>query len=296
MTVQNDLVSVIIPVFNSEKFLKESINSVLDQTYPHIEIIAIDDGSTDTSLEILKSYSDSITVLSQKNNGLANSLTSALEKITGRWFKWFSPDDVLNSNAIEILVKEAKKLPENTIIYSNWELINENGKKLRDFHESNYNNLSNFDFNVRLLDGQQINVNTTLVSSSLLEKGCQIRKLNDPIAIDYDFFLRAGILFNTKFHLVTQSLLKYRIHQSQLSHKNISKSLKYIEEIKNEVLSNLEPTQKEKYETALKKYNKNKSIPKKTMDAGLKLLVENFPESVSDQILTLYLNKIRRTR
>lgn len=67
-------------------------------------------------------------------------------------------------------------------------MIDENGSFLRNFSESNYNDLSTFDFNVRLLDGQQINVNTTLIPYSLLEK-CPINKnLQDPAAIDYDFF------------------------------------------------------------------------------------------------------------
>ena len=152
MSLHDDLVSVVIPVYNSEKFLAESIESVLNQTYKNIEVITIDDGSTDKSLDILQQFSDKITVISQPNQGLAVALNAGIKKIHGKWFKWFSPDDVLYPDAIEILVNEAKKLQENTIIYSNWELIDEKNKKLRDFSESNYNKLSNFEFNVRLLD------------------------------------------------------------------------------------------------------------------------------------------------
>ena len=88
----------------------------------------------------------------------------------GIWFKWFSPDDVMYSNTIETLIDEVKNHPENTIIYSNWNIIDEAGNTLREFHESNYNELSEFDFNVRLLDGQQINVNTTLIPATLFKK------------------------------------------------------------------------------------------------------------------------------
>ena len=63
----NDLVSVVIPVYNSEKFLDETISSVLNQTYANIEILAIDDGSTDDSLKILKKSDDKIKILSHKN-------------------------------------------------------------------------------------------------------------------------------------------------------------------------------------------------------------------------------------
>ena len=160
----SDLVSVVIPVYNSEKFLEECLDSILAQTYQNIEIIAVDDGSTDSSLDILNRYSDKVNVFSQKNNGLASALNLGISKMKGSWFKWFSPDDVMFPNTLEQLVDAAKHLPDNVIIYSNWQIINENGGILRDFSESNYNELSQFDFNVCLLDGQQINVNTTLVS------------------------------------------------------------------------------------------------------------------------------------
>ncbi len=73
---------MVIPVFNSEKFLRESIESVFNQTWKNFEIIAIDDGSTDKSLEILQQFSDKITILSQSNQGLAAALNAGIEKFT----------------------------------------------------------------------------------------------------------------------------------------------------------------------------------------------------------------------
>ena len=95
---QNKLVSVIIPVYNSAKFLEECINSILEQSYKDIEIIAIDDESTDSSIDILKSYSSRINVISQKNQGIAASLNLGISKIQGNWVKWFSPDDIMYQN------------------------------------------------------------------------------------------------------------------------------------------------------------------------------------------------------
>jgi len=293
--VDSDLVSVIIPVYNSEKFLKESIESVLSQTYHDIEIITINDGSTDDSIKILNQYSDKIILIDQKNCGLAEAVNAGLRKMSGKWMKWLSPDDILYPNAIEILVKEAKKLPENTIIYSNWEMINEKGKKMRDFYESNYNNLDNFDFNVKLLDAQQINVNTVLIHTSLFNQGCIMRPLDDTAAIDYDFFLRSAILYDIKFHLVEKNLLKYRIHKNQTSHKHILKSLQYLEKIKKDILSELDEKTQDKYYLSLKKYSKNKKIDKKSMDLGLKIIAK-LPESISEKMLVFYLNKIRGRR
>ena len=188
----SELVSIVLPVYNSAQFLKESLESVINQTYSNIEIICVNDGSTDNSLEILKLYSDKITIISQENQGLASALNVGIKQMKGTWFKWFSPDDLMYPYTIETLVDEAEKY-SNTIVYSNWEIIDKKGIKLRDFYESNYNELSNFEYNVRLLDGQQINVNTTLIPFSVFKK-CIIRELDSPVAIDYDFFLCSALL------------------------------------------------------------------------------------------------------
>jgi glycosyltransferase involved in cell wall biosynthesis len=289
----SELVSVIIPVYNSAQFLKESIESVINQTYSNIEIICINDGSTDNSLEILKQYSKKITIISQENHGLASALNIGIKQMKGDWFKWFSPDDVMYSYTIKTLVDEAKK-HSNTIVYSNWEMIDGTGNKLREFYESDYNELSNFEYNIRLLDGQQINVNTTLIPSSLFEK-CSIRELDNPVAIDYDFFLRAALLYDMKFYLIQKSLIMYRIHSKQLSHKNISKTMEYISEIKNKILKQIDISSREKYANALQQYQKIKPVKQRTMDFGMKLL-STTPSCISNRILTFYLNKIRQGR
>jgi len=295
MSLHDDLVSVVIPVYNSEKFLAESIESVLNQTFKNIEVITIDDGSTDKSLDILQQFSDKITIISQPNQGLAVALNAGIKKIHGKWFKWFSPDDVLYPEAIQTLVKVARNLPENTIIYSNWEIVDENGKKLREFSESNFNDLSKFDYNVRLLDGQQVNVNTSLTPCSLFKKGCEFRSLPEQVVIDYDFFMSAALIFDTKFHLIPTSLIKYRIHKGQLSHRNITKTLDYIQKIKNEILSKLDEKERIEYINALNEYKMKKPLSKKAMNAGLKL-VSSLPPWASDNVLTLYLNKLRSNR
>ena len=289
-------VSVIIPVYNSEKFLKESLESVIHQTYSDVEIIAINDGSTDNSLEILKKYENKITIINQKNMGLAEAVNAGIKKMSGHWIKWLSPDDILYPNAIEILVKEAKKLPENTILYSNWTIIDEKGKKLRDFCESNYNELSNFDYNVRLLDGQQINVNTTLIPHLLFSKNLSMNPLIDIILVDYDFFLRAGLLHQTRFFLIEKPLIKYRIHGSQQSHQKILDSLKNLGFIQNEILSSLTNQTNNQYSDALRNYKKTKSINKKFLEAGLKIISKTLPDSATDKMLVFYLNKIRQAR
>lgn len=292
----DDLVSVVIPVYNSEKFLAESVESVLQQSYKNIEVVAVDDGSTDNSLDILKKYEGKITIISQENKGLADAMNAGIKKMQGRWMKCFSGDDILYPDAVKNLVSVAGKLSDNTIVYSNWDIIDEKGQKLRSFLESNYNESGNFDFNTRLLDGQQININTCLIPSSLFEKGCLMEKLDDPVAIDYDFFIKAGILFGTRFHLAPIPLVGYRIHGEQLSHKSISSSLQYLETVRANVLSKLDDSQRARYLVALKKYQRKKPLVKRTMEAGLKIASSVLPQDITDKLLVFYVNKIRRSR
>ncbi len=291
--MSNDKVTIVIPVYNSEKFLIPTIESALNQSYQNLEIIVVDDGSVDNSLQILQKYKEKIKVLRQENQGIASAVISAIKNMNGRWLKWLSPDDILIHNAIEILVNEAKQLPENTILYSNWEKIDANNKKIRNFSESNFNALEIFDFNVRLLDGQQINVNTTLIPSSLFAQGCMLEQLSNPVLIDYHFFLKAGIIHKIRFYLIEKSLLQYRIHSEQLSHKNISNTLSFLSEVQNQVLSHVNTSTKKHYLNALQDYKKEKPLAKKTMELGLKIIKDSLPDWATDKILVFYLNKIR---
>lgn len=292
--MERDLISIIIPVYNSESFLEECLNSVVSQTYQNIEIITIDDGSTDASSQILKKYSDKITVISQKNHGLASALNSGISKMNGSWFKWFSPDDVMYPDTIEILMNEVKKHSDNTIIYSNWNIIDDKGNFLREFHESNYNELDNFDFGIRLLDAQQINVNTALIPSHLL-KNISFRNTIDPVMLDYYFFLYSTFFSKTKFYLISKPLIKYRIHSKQLSHQNILKSINSSKEIKNTIIMDLSSEVQNHIFDSLRYYQKNKSIKNKILENCLKLL-QFFPNKFSNKIVLFYLNKIRSER
>jgi glycosyltransferase involved in cell wall biosynthesis len=98
-------VSVIIPIYNEETYLAEALESVLGQTYRDIEIICINDGSTDSSAQILHRYGSSITVISQPNRGQCAALNAGLKIAVGDYIKFFDADDVMNPRHIELQVK-----------------------------------------------------------------------------------------------------------------------------------------------------------------------------------------------
>ena len=95
-------VSILIPLYNSENFIKETIECCLKQTYPNIEIIIVDDGSTDNSLEIAKSFkNENITIISQTNSGGCVARNRAFELSTGEYIMYLDADDLISPNKIE---------------------------------------------------------------------------------------------------------------------------------------------------------------------------------------------------
>ncbi len=102
--MKNPLVSIIIPIYNTEKYIYECLNSLINQSYSHIEIIVVDDGSTDNSLCLLKELSDKdnrLKVFSQPNQGVSAARNLALSKATGTYVMFVDADDWIDPHTIE---------------------------------------------------------------------------------------------------------------------------------------------------------------------------------------------------
>lgn len=113
-------VSVIIPVYNSEKYLVKCLESIMSQTYENIEIICIDDGSTDSSCEILYSYQKKdfrIIVLKQQNRFAGAARNAGIKAATGKYIIFVDSDDFLDTNAIEKIVASAEEKKTQILIY-----------------------------------------------------------------------------------------------------------------------------------------------------------------------------------
>ena len=106
-------VSVIIPVYNVEKYLRECLDSVINQTLRDIEIICINDGSTDNSLEILKKYAQKdnrIVLINKENEGAGEARNKGLEKAQGDFVIFFDSDDYMATDCLEKLINKAQKV------------------------------------------------------------------------------------------------------------------------------------------------------------------------------------------
>lgn len=102
-------VSIIVPLYNIENYIQNCIESLIRQTYKEIEIIVIDDGSTDSSMEILKQYQEDIIVFHQENQGVSYSRNKGLEKATGEYIMFVDGDDWIDSDMVESMMKIMKE-------------------------------------------------------------------------------------------------------------------------------------------------------------------------------------------
>ena len=102
----NPLVTIIIPVYNGTNFMAEAIDSAIAQTYKNIEIIVVNDGSTDggETEKLALSYGDRIRYISKENGGVSSALNLALQNAKGEWFSWLSHDDLYYPNKIEVQI------------------------------------------------------------------------------------------------------------------------------------------------------------------------------------------------
>ena len=106
------LVSIIMPVYNTDKFVSEAILSVIGQSYAQWELLIINDGSTDASLDIIQAYQDSrIRVFTQKNQGVSKARNLGLEEMKGDFFCFFDSDDFLPQLSIESRIKVFERDP-----------------------------------------------------------------------------------------------------------------------------------------------------------------------------------------
>lgn len=115
---ENQIVSIIVPVYNSQEFIEECINSIINQTYRKLEIILVDDGSADNSLQICNDIAQTdnrIIVLSQSNKGVVNARRNGVRRATGKYIMFVDSDDYVDSDYVEDMMKISK---ENELVTS----------------------------------------------------------------------------------------------------------------------------------------------------------------------------------
>lgn len=122
------VVSIIIPVYNAEKYLKQSIESVLNQSYPFFELICVDDGSTDKSYDILKQYKSQdsrIMIIKQQNQYAGTARNKGMQAASGKFVLFLDADDFFCKDMLELIVKRAEEKQTEILVFDAYRFDNE---------------------------------------------------------------------------------------------------------------------------------------------------------------------------
>ena len=120
---EHPLVSIVIPVYNGATYMREAIDSALAQTYPNIEILVVNDGSTDDTREIALSYGDRIRYFEKENGGVSTALNLGIREMEGAYFSWLSHDDVYYPDKIQAEIEALHVCGDvNMAVYCDWDL------------------------------------------------------------------------------------------------------------------------------------------------------------------------------
>lgn len=198
------LVSIVIPAYNAADYLREAIDSVLNQSYPNIEFIVLDDGSTDGTADVLKSYPEERFYRERHSNmGQSATMNKGWAMARGEILGYLSADDALLPNAVEHCVKIFNQRPDISMCYCDYEQMNENSETLRTV------TLPDFDYRAMVLECVCVPGPGVLWRRSAFEMSGgwnpNLRQIPD-----FDFWLRLGIF--GEFHHVDKVLARFRVH------------------------------------------------------------------------------------
>lgn len=212
-------ISIIVPVYNKEKYLRDCVDSILQQTYKDFELILVDDGSKDSSWNIIKEYADKderVVPAHQENAGVSAARNAGLERAQGKWICFVDADDYLPKDGIQILVEYGEK--------SNADIINANATRVEG--EKSY---KIFNFKNEIVKG---NIYPRLVhfapwaqlfKRSIIEE-YHLRYIKGLAYSEDNVFILNYSLYASSIEFVNDSVYNYRINSdSAIQNKDYKK-------------------------------------------------------------------------
>jgi glycosyltransferase involved in cell wall biosynthesis len=202
-------VSVVITSFNEKKYIEQALQSILNQTHPAHEIIVMDSGSTDGTLEILEKYYRGGKILLESHSDFwcYESWNRGIELSTGDWVYMLDGDDVAFPNAIENLVNAIPESKDADIIYGGWEVISADGTSLGNFLKKLENPI--------LILGQCYWHSGALMLNKRVFKNIGVFNASLRMSGDIDFWYRM-ILADCKMIFIPEILKQHRRHSESL--------------------------------------------------------------------------------
>ncbi|MEY0935244.1 glycosyltransferase [Providencia rettgeri] len=226
---ENELVSIILPVYNAERFLYEAIDSIVNQTHKNLQIIIINDGSSDKSLDIINSFIDGrITVINRDNKGLIYSLNEGLNIANGNYIARMDADDIARFDRIEKQLCFLKKNKNVAIVGSYANLIDEDGNNIGLKKKPSSDTI----IKAVCFFGSPFIHPSVMFNKNLIKEELYYSN-NFVHAEDYELWARLIANKELSFFNIKDTLLKYRIvstsvsrkyeGQQKKSHENITK-------------------------------------------------------------------------
>jgi glycosyltransferase involved in cell wall biosynthesis len=210
----SDLVSVIMPVYNAEKYLAKAISSLLHQTFKDFELIIINDGSTDKSLDIINSFNDPrIKLLSRKNRGIVDSLNEALEIVKGKYIARMDSDDICELNRFEKQYSYLEDHAKTGLVVSTVDLIDEKDELLNIVWPQDREAITEKQIRENMPKNNCIAHPAIMVRANIIKK---YKYHNQKNGEDYDLWLRM-LSDGIRIHKINEPLLKYRLHAQSLT-------------------------------------------------------------------------------
>lgn len=222
--MQEKKVSVIVPAYNCEKFIKQCIDSILDQLYPNIEIIVINDGSTDNTANLLNSYRDKIFLINQQNCGVSKARNAGIEVSTGDYIMFVDSDDWIENNMISTMIKYADY---DTIVRCSY--VVEDGKNEKKQNGDVCKVISKDQIYKTLIETYDFNPPyCQLIPRKLIKK-----KYVTNISMGEDYLFNCYLYSNVKFiKIINNQFYHYRkVENSLVNTKDVEKILKRTEDV-----------------------------------------------------------------
>ena len=222
-------VSIILPTYNGVKYIKESIKSCLNQSYKNLEIIVVDDGSSESIKNILSSFKDDRIkyIRHHKNMGLPESLNTGFAASSGDYLTWHSDDNIYRKDAIEKLVQFLEKNNNMSFVYADCWLIDEYGSTIGKsrMKSPNYLDITNC-------------IGACFMYGREVYKKCGDYNPDYRLAEDYEYWLRVRQNFKMK-HL-KEFLYYYRSHKNSLT--SITKKWEIANQVKRAAQNYVNPS------------------------------------------------------
>ena len=214
MNANKPLVSIIIPNYNYARYLREAIDSALAQTYRPVEVIVVDDGSTDGSRSVIQAYGSAIRSIFQKNEGLPSARNAGIAMASGEFFVFLDSDDALLPDALLTLYEGFSSAPDCGIVFGYSQSVGAAGERLS-FHRNECRSFSYKEF---------LFANFILVPEAMISRRvvAEIGGFNPSFlqCEDYDFWIRSARKFEIRY--IDRLVARIKSHDANLSKDRVT--------------------------------------------------------------------------